>query len=217
MSTFKIEDSKILDMLFPERKWDALDEGRHNQVFERLLSEEPLRSEMLGYIQKRRPRIGYHRQYKSGGGWTVLGNITLSPGNDPLNPYVLSLIIHETFHLQQSILMRLSMQGELRAWQCQARTYPGIARTKGSRIGSRNEAYGEARETCDSWEELMRLSPDSREDLEKAQDVMQDIAPGYRSHALPLYPLHQEIWFFLRQGKIRKAWNVIYDLVAASG
>jgi len=216
MSTFKIEGAKILDALIPEFKWDALDLPRYEQVFEKLLSTDQLKSEMMGYIKKRKPRIGFHKQYKSGGGWTAFGNITLSPGDDPFDPYVLSLIIHETFHLQQSILMRLSMKGELLAWQCQKRTYPEIASTKGNAIGSRNEAYGRGRETNEFWEELSKLSPDSREDLEKARDIMQKIAKGYRSDALPLYPLPQEIAFCLRQGRFRDAFDVVRKLVNAA-
>ena len=218
MSTFKIEGAKILEWLIPEFKWEELDTSRYERVFERLLREDPLKSEILEYTKKRRPRIGFHKQYKSGGGWTVLGNITLSPGDDPLDPYVLSLIIHETFHLQQSILTRLSMQGELRAWQCQARTYPEIAGTKGNRIGMQGEAYGRAgRETGEFWMELEKLSPDSRVDLDKARDVMQKIARGYRSDALPLYPLHQEIWILLKQWKLGDAVGVVLKLIRAAG
>lgn len=217
MSTFKIENARILDWLIPEFKWEALDETRYGQVFERLLDAEPLKSEMMAYITKRKPRIGFHKQYMSGGGWTFLGNITLSPGDDPFDPYVLSLIIHETFHLQQSLLTRLSVQGELKAWQCQERTYPEIAGTKGSRIGTRDEAYGRGKETFEYWGELARLSPDSRQDLEKAVDLMRRIAPGYRSNALPLYPLHKEIWFYLKQGRIKEIVNLVSKLVKAAG
>jgi hypothetical protein len=100
MSTFQIEGAKLLDTLVPEFKWEPLDTTRYGQIFEKFLGAEPLRSEMMEYIKNRQPRIGFHKQYQSGGGWTVLGNITLSPGDDPFDPYVLSLIIHETFHLQ---------------------------------------------------------------------------------------------------------------------
>jgi hypothetical protein len=215
MSTFKIEGAKILDWLIPEFKWESLDFTRSQQIFEKLLSTDQLGSEILEYIKKRRPRIGFHKQYKSGGGWTLFGNITLSPGDDPFDPYVLSLILHEAFHLRQSILMRLSMQGELRAWQYQKQTYPGIAKVKGNAIGSKDEAYGRGKETRELWEELSKLSPDSREDLKKAQTLMQDIAKGYRSDSLPLYPLPQEIGFCLRQGKIKDAVAVVLKLIRA--
>jgi hypothetical protein len=219
MSTFKIEGAKIVDSLIPEFNWEALDFTRSKEVFEKLMSTDQLGSEFSDYIKKRKPRIGFHKQYKSGGGWTLFGNITLSPDDerfDPSNPYILSLILHETFHLSQSLLTRLSMQGELRAWQYQKRTYPLIARTKGKAIGTDGEAYGEAAETNEFWEELSRLSPDSRDDLEKARTVMQNIAKGYRSDALPLYPLPQEIVFCLKQGKIKDAIDVIRKLVTAA-
>jgi len=216
LSTFKIEGAKIVDLLIPELNWEALDFTRSKEVFEKLMSTDQLGAEFGDAIKKRKPRIGFHQQYKSGGGWTLFGNITLSPGDDPFDPYVLSLIIHETFHLSQSIAMRLSMQGELRAWQFQKRLYPYLATTRGNEIGSKGEAYGRDKETKDLWEELSRLSPDSREDLEKARIVMQNIAPGYRSDSLPLYPLPREILFYLKQGKIKDAIGVIRKLVAAA-
>jgi hypothetical protein len=222
MSAFKTQYEKLLDRilpdwLFPERHWEALDDQRYARVFDSLLSEDPLKGEMLGYLKKRKPRLGFFKQDRSGGGWTVRGNITLAKDADPLTPYALSLIVHETHHLQQSILTRLSMQGELSAWQCQARNYPVIAQPKGNRIGSRGQAYGEGKETCDLWDELLHLSTGSREDLEKAQKIMVDIAPAYRSHALPLYPLHKEIWFHLKRGRFKEAWQLIPKLLNAAG
>lgn len=210
MSTFKIEGAKILDWLIPEFKWEELDLDKSTQVFEKLMNIDQLKSEIVDYIKTKKVRIGYHTQYKSGGGWTFLRNITLTPGDDPSNPYVLSLIIHEIFHLKQSIPMRLSMQGELRAWQYQRQTYPAIAKINGNDIGADDEAYGGTKE---SWDKLASLSPDSREDLEKAREVMKDIAKGYRSDCLPLYPLPQEIGFCLRQGKIREAIQAVINLI----
>ena len=210
MSTFKIEGAKILEGLIPEFNWEELDFERYQQVFEKLKSVDQLSSEIVDYIEKKKIRIGFHKQYKSGGGWTLLKNITLTPGDDPFTPYVLSLIIHETFHLKQSIWMRLSMQGELRAWQYQKQMYPEIANTKRNEIGADNEAYEGTKE---HWELLSTLSPDSREDLEKARDVMQNVSKGYRSHCLPLYPLPQEIGFCLRQGKIKEAIKAVINLL----
>ncbi len=210
MSTFKIEGAKILDGLFPEFNWEELDFERYQRVFEKLMSADQLSTEIANYIQNKKIRIGFHKQYKSGGGWTLLKNITLTPGDDPFDPYVLSLIIHETFHLKQSVWMRLSMQGELRAWQYQKQTYPEIAKTPGNEIGANKEAYGGTKE---HWVKLANLSPDSREDLETARDVMRNIAKGYRSDCLPLYPLPQEIRFCLRQGKIKEAINAVINLI----
>ena len=216
MSTFQIDKAKLLDWLVPEFKWDILDSQRYDQVFEKLLSIQLPGDEILESLKNHKPRIGFHKQYESGGGWTFLGNITLTPKDDPLKPYSLSLILHETFHLRQSILTRLSVHGELLAWQYQMRTYPEIANTKGKAIGTDGEAYGEAGDTSASWEKLSSLSPDSRIDLKQAQAVMREIASTYRSNALPLYPLPQELGFYLRQGRIKDALHAILNLFRAT-
>jgi len=210
VSTFHIEGAKIIDGLFPEFNWEELDFERRQQVLEKLKNAEQLSNDVVNYIKNNKIKIGFHKQYKSGGGWTFLKNITLTPGDDPFDPYVLSLIIHETFHLKQSIWKRLCMQGELRAWQYQKQTYPEIAKTKGNEIGANREAYGGTKE---HWDKLANLSPDSREDLEKAREVMQNISKGYRSECLPLYPLPQEIGFFLGQGRIQEAINAVINLI----
>jgi len=210
MSTFKIEGKKFLVGIFPEWVWDELKSDVYDQVFQKLSGIDQLKSDVAEYMKSKRIRIGFHKQYKSGGGWTVLRNITLSPGDDPLNPYVLSLIIHETYHLKQSIWTRLSMQGELRAWQYQKQTYPAIAKTKGNEIGSPGEAYGGTKE---AWDELSQLNADSREDLEKAQKVMTRVSPGYRSGCLPLYPLGDEFKYYWRRKEYISAFGVFWTLI----
>jgi len=210
MSTFKIEGAKWIDWVFPEFNWEELDSPKYQEVFDILKSVDSLKDDVLDYLQSNKVRIGFHKQYNAGGGWTFLKNITLTPGDDPKDPYVLSLIIHETFHLQQSIWMRLSMRGELKAWKYQKETYPQIARTKGNEIGSPHEAYGGTKE---HWDKLAALSPDSREHLKTAQSVMKDVAAGYRSDRLPLYPLPQEIVYFLKQGKIMDAIHAVTNLI----
>lgn len=207
MSTFKIEGAKIIEGLFPEFNWEELDLAKYQQVFEKLMGIEPLTSEVVEYLKNKKVRIGFHRQYKSGAGWTLFRNITLMPGAKLDDPYTLCLIIHEVFHLKQSILMRLSMCGELLAWQYQKQTYHQLT---GKEIGDSNQAYPGTRKR---WEELSILSADSRDDLEKARDVMQNIARGYRSDCLPLYPLPREIGFCLRQGKIKDAVGAVFKLL----
>jgi len=209
MSSFKIEGKKWFVGLFPEWVWDELKADKYNEVVQKLSGIDQLRSDVVGFLKDNRIRIGFHKQYKSGGGWTVLRNITLSPGDDPLNPYVLSLIIHETYHLKQSLWMRLSMQGELRAWQYQKQTYPSIAKQKGAEIGSEGEAYGGTKE---HWDELSTLDPDSREDLNKAQDVMTNISPGYRAGCLPLFPLDKEFNYWERKEYL-SAFGVFWTLI----
>lgn len=210
---------KALGELIPETDWQDLELAMYEQLVERLQNTNQLGAGLIEYARKRKHQIGFFSQSSSGAGWTVLGNITLRPQDrDQLfEPYILSLIVHEMFHLQkQSILMRLSMQGELDAWQYQCRTYPYLTKSGGA-IGSRGEAYSSGEKTTSEiWEQLSMLSSDSRADLEKARDLMIAIAPAYRAHRLPIYPLHREIWFHLRQGKFREAFNVIRRLFGAA-
>jgi hypothetical protein len=212
MSTFKIEGKKLLDGIFPERKWEELKSEVFDQVCQKLSEIEQLGSEVVAYMKEKKVRIGFHEQYKSGGGWTFFRNITLSPRDkkDPLNPYVLSLIIHETYHLKQNIWTRLSMQGELRAWQYQKQTYPAVAKIEGNEIGSAGEAYGGTKEF---WDELFALSSESREDLAKAQDVMTKISPGYRSGCLPLYPLGEEFKYYWGRKEYISAFGIFWTLI----
>jgi hypothetical protein len=206
---------KALSGLIPETNWQDLDLGMYEQLVERLQNTDQLGADLIEYARKRKNQIGLLSQASSGAGWTVLGNITLRPEDrDRLfEPYILSLIVHEMFHLQkQSILMRLSMQGELDAWQYQCRTYPYLTKT-GAAIGSLGEAYASREKTTDKiWEELSMLSSDSRADLEKARDLMIAIAPGYRAYRLPIYPLPRELWFHVRHGKLREAFHVMRSL-----
>ncbi len=201
-------DTPFFRAVFPETKWKELLSGDYSQVFQRLREAGPLGLEAVDFIQSKRVRLGFHKQYKSGAGWTVLRNITLAPDVALDNPYTLCLIIHEAYHLQQSIPLRLSMRGELLAWQFQERAYLEIT---GKQIGTPGQAYGGTRI---HWDELMQLSPDSRADLEKAQEVTRAISPDYRSACLPLYPLHQEIGFFLRKGQFKQAFDAVRNLIS---
>lgn len=217
MSAFEITASKLREWLIPESNWNELEISQYEQLLEKLSITDPLKEEVADYLRDGNIRIGFHEQYLSGAGWTFLRNITLKPARDPqrhsrehLDPVVLSLIVHETFHLKQSLWMRLSMQGELRAWQFQKRMYPSIANTKGNEIGAEGEAYGGTKE---HWDELARLSPDSREDLDAAREVMKRVAKGYRSDRLPLFPLPQEIGYLLRRGNIIEAVRVVLSLL----
>lgn len=207
MSTFKIEDAKFLEGFFPEWNWKELPREAYEQVLQTLQGVQDIDKEVAEYLKERGVKIGFHKQYKSGGGWTLLRNITLSPGDDPMNPYVLSLIIHETFHLKQSLWERLSMQGELRAWQYQKRTYRQLT---GRDIGDAGQAYAG---TKAHWDEIGKLDPESRTDLERAQAMTKMVSPDYRSHCLPLLPLPQEFRFYWRQGEYVKALQAVWNLI----
>jgi len=195
--------------IFPESKWNELLSTHYSRVFQLLEKAGSLGAEAAKYLQEKRVRLGFFEQYKSGAGWTLRGNITLAKNVDLEKPYALSLIVHEALHLDQGFWMRLSMRGELLAWKHQERAYFEL--TEGKRIGDSGEAYGGKRKY---WDELMRLSPDSREHLEKAQELMRAISPGYRSYCLPLYPLHQEVGYFLKQGKFKEAFEAIKNLIS---
>lgn len=201
-------NSSFFRSVFPETKWKELLSGDYSQVFQKLREAGPLGVEAADFIQAHGIRLGFHKQYKSGAGWTLLRNITLAPGATLDNPYTLCLIIHEAYHLRQSILMRLSMRGELLAWQFQERSYFELT---GKQIGVSGQAYGGTRK---HWDELMQLSPDSRADLKRAQVVTRNISPDYRSACLPLYPLHQEVGYLLGQGRFRAAYDVVRNLIS---
>ena len=207
MSTFKIEGAKWLEGLFPEWNWQELAREKYEEIFQKIQGIQDLEDEVTNYLKNNKIRIGFHKQYKSGGGWTLLRNITICPGDNPVSPYVLSLIIHEAFHLKQSIWMRLSMQGELRAWQYQKEAYRKIT---GCDIGDSGQAYAG---TKPHWDEIAQLAPDTRDDLIKAQEFTKRVSPDYRSNCLPLYPLPQEIKFYWKQGKYVEAFQVVWNLI----
>jgi len=207
MSTFKIEGARWLEGLFPEWNWQELTREKYEELFQKIHELQDLEEEITQYLKDNRIRIGFHKQYKSGGGWTLLRNITLCPGDDPLSPYVLSLIIHETFHLKQSIWMRLSMQGELRAWQYQKQTYHKLTSKD---IGDSGQAYAGTRI---HWNEIAKLDSTSRADLVKAQGLTKKVSPDYRSQCLPLFPLPQEIAFYWKQKKYGEAFKAVWNLI----
>jgi hypothetical protein len=187
--------------------WQELGSDSYDRLFNALNSSGQDGSATLSYLKDRRVKVGFHPQDSSGGGWTLLRNITLTPGTDPSNRYNISLIVHEVFHLQQSLLTRLSVYGELLAWQYQEQAYLQ-AFSRG--IGDPGEAYPG---TQKSWDELSALSPASRQDLAKAQQVMKEISPDYRSDCLPLYPLIREIGFLVSRRKFREIFETLKNLI----
>ena len=208
--TFRRRVAGVVGGLIPETVWTTLETDLYDQVVDRLKGLDKVRIEpdIMAFIEKKKYRIGKLTQANSGAGWTIRGNITIRPDdvNRCLEPYVLSLILHEIFHVKrQSISMRLSVRGELDAWQYQYKIYPLLQ--PGHEIG---EAYfGKSNE----WQQLSMLSPHSRQDLEKARDLMILIAPGYRAYALPIYPLPQEIGYYLRQFDILGIIQMLRNLV----
>jgi hypothetical protein len=203
----KIEERNSRNHIFPELHWQELDPGALERVHHGFTRAGDRLSGTMAYIRKHKVKLGYYKQDRSGGGWTLLRNITLAPGLAADSPYALALIAHEVLHLQQSLFTRLSVQGELLAWQHQKQVYRELS---GREIGEVGEAYSGTQEL---WEKLAGLSPNSREDLAQAQALMKQIAQRYRSECLPLSPLPKEIWYFIMQGNILAAFAAIYNLI----
>lgn len=131
------------------------------------------------------------RAQPTGARWTALGHIELNPSNVADEIYALSLIVHEVRHLRQGILGALSVRGELEAWQEQF-VY----------LKSLTGKYSAVPRHQTIIEELMILSLDDRADLQRARQLMREVGgKKYRIDLLPLYPLGQEIWFWLA-GKV---------------
>ena len=145
------------------------------------------------FLRARRTKIGFkHVRPNVGAFWTVFGNIRLNSQyysyETPLDELrIKTLIIHEARHLQQGILMALSVYGELDAWQLEFAIYHRI---KGS--------YPHP-----AIAELMTLSLGyDRAVLKKAAVLMQAYAgKGYRVDLLPLFPLDREIRYWVFRDK----------------
>jgi hypothetical protein len=208
MTTATVTTSSLFKSVFPESEWTELTSADYDEVAQILTRAGTLNATAASFMKKARIKLGFHRQYKSGAGWTVLHNITLTPGAKLSDSYTLCLISHELFHLQQSIWMRLSVQGELLAWQYQKQAYHELT---GKEIGDRGEAYAGAKTY---WDQLALLSADSRDDLLVAQRLMKKVSPDYRSGCLPLFSLTREIKYFLKQGKIAEAFRTVWNLIA---
>ncbi len=201
----------FLGNIFPELRWKELDSADYAEIFTELALPGSILSATLDTLKKRRVKFGFLPQAYSGGGWTLLHNISIATGTNLADRYTVSLIIHEVFHLGQPFLTRLSVHGELLAWQHQQQ---GYQEAFGREIGEAGEAYPG---TQTQWDALSRLSAGSRADLEQARTLMQSIAQHYRSDCLPLFPLPTELWLHLRHLDFRGAFEAIKNLVTCRG
>ena len=80
-------------------------------------------------------------------------------------------------------------------------------------MGSEGEAYGVGKATKEFWDEPAKMNPDSCDDLEKAQEVMTNISPTYRSGCLPLYHSGKEVEYFWWYKEYVSALSVIWKMV----
>jgi hypothetical protein len=150
----------------------------------------------VDFLRRRKTKIRFKKVRPSVGAfWTVFGNIGLNSQYysyaTPLDDVrVKTLIIHEARHLQQGLLMALSVYGELDAWQLDFGVYHRI----------------KGRYPHPVIAELMALPLGyDRSVLKKAAQLMQTYAgKGYRVDLLPLFPLPLELkyWVTRRQPQL---------------
>jgi RHS repeat-associated protein len=95
--------------------------------------------------------------------------------------YGLSLVVHETVHLQQGAVWALSILGEQEAWQVGFEVYYDLERE-----------YPGDQQVAKSIVELPYDA--SPETLERARDLMLQFQPDYGANWLPLYPLN---WYLI--------------------
>jgi hypothetical protein len=141
------------------------------------------------YLRRHRTRLGFRRMGRHVGAfWTPWNSIKLNlkhytcamPVTDP---NLLTMVIHETRHLQQGLLNALSVYGELEAWQLQFREYH---RLTGKPIPS---AIAELLSLPLGWDRVV---------LMRARELMKAYAGrAYRADLLPLYPLYHELAYLL--------------------
>ncbi|MCG2788159.1 MAG: hypothetical protein L6461_23980 [Anaerolineae bacterium] len=151
------------------------------------------------YIDSSGVKMGLYPQANSGAAWTWQDNIIIPPNANLQDPFVLSGIIHETVHLQQPFFTRLSVYGELEAWQIDRNAYFEITGQFYGEPGAtfHDPNYINQNNGNNRWNEISQLSLHSRTDLEAAQTLMIEISPGYQADKLPLQPIGDEIAYRL--------------------
>ena len=175
-----------LTQLFPETGWTPFSPAERELILDNLDHYGAYGPPAAQYIRAHSVKFGYLPQPSSGAGWTLFGNLTLPPASDLNNPRIMAVIIHEVLHLQQSLIKRLSIQGELLGWQLEYKAYYDVI---GKYYGERGVVFeGSAAQ----WAEIARLSADSHDDLARAQCLMKQVSSVYRADKLPLYPLGRE-------------------------
>ncbi|MCC6298744.1 MAG: hypothetical protein IT314_05570 [Anaerolineales bacterium] len=184
----KFQES-VLGQFFPELTWKELDSTERESVLQSLSNYGPYGQPTAVYINQSMVDMGFFPQ-KTGAGWTLFGNLILKPGIDLNSPFNNSLIVHEVLHLQQPLLTRLSVYGELLAWQLQYQAYYDVT---GLHFGEQGATFSQDPLNADRWKILSQLNPDSLQDLETAQKLMREIDPAYRSNLLPLEPISKTI------------------------
>ncbi len=182
---------EALKQLFPETGWTKFSLAERELILQNLDKFGTYGPPAAEYIRRRSVQFGYLPQANSGAGWTPFGNLTLPPGSELANQRILAVIIHEVLHLQQSLITRLSIYGEVLGWQLEYQAYHDVT---GKYYGERGAPF---EGTGPQWEEISRLSADLRDDLARAQRLMKEVSSVYRAEKLPLYPLGREVGYKL--------------------
>jgi len=141
------------------------------------------------YLRAHKTYIGFWKVRKNVGAfWTPLRTVHMntvyySYKTELVDIGLLTLLIHEVKHLQQGLILALSVYGELEAWQLQFRLYHQLTE----------------KPMHPAIAELLSLPLGyDRAVLRRAVVLMQIYAGnGYRADLLPLYPLGREIRYWL--------------------
>ena len=188
----------LLAQIIPETGWVKFTPAEREQLLHNLDGFGAYGPPASAYLRAHGTAFGHLPQTASGAGWTLANNLTLPPGADLNDQRILAVIIHETLHLQQSLITRLSVQGELLAWRLEYLAYHDAT---GIWYGDPGAPFAG---TKPLWDALLQLLPDSHEHLFKAQGLMKEVSPVYRSNLLPLYPLSREAGYRLANSLRRK-------------
>lgn len=141
------------------------------------------------FVREKKIRVGLRRARKSVGAfWTLgksfyLNKVHYTMESALENPRAVTLFVHEVRHLQQGIPTAMSVYGELEAWQYDFRLFKKITN----------------KTLKPELEELLALPLNfDRAVLKRARQLMTSFAGfWYGAWALPLYPIHKELTFWV--------------------
>jgi hypothetical protein len=159
-----------------------------NAVLQKLDNAGPDGRAAVAYIAARHVQIGFRKQGEATGAmWWIDGNLYLNPAQysdatPPDDAYMLSLLAHEALHLRQGLFTALSRYGEFQAWQVGFKILKSLDPAQISPV----------------LEQIMALPFGwERGVIRQAAALMIQYDPGYRINWLPVYPLGQELRYWL--------------------
>jgi hypothetical protein len=140
------------------------------------------------YILDNNVHISFRNQLWGGGGWGLDGNITLDDSleNKTDDPFLVGLVAHEAYHLEQGPAWALSKIGEIEAWKL------GFAV---QRDFSHQELIGISKKIADLDLDNAYDDPQPAIDLiHKYNEVADDPVYNFMFNLLPKYPVS---WYFI--------------------